>query len=155
MGATSYTPNLGLCAWQGSDRPKRTDFVNDNAVIDEKLGEHLLNVGVHVTPEEKEQYANPYTVVSYVGDGAASKSIALSESYTFAIVFQKNSPVATIDSESNVLSHFAIVGRLFGSSSSMVMNSTSITVKQDTTASSGVKNNFNENGKQYVMLLFK
>ncbi len=155
MSSTSYTPNLGLCAWEGSDRPKRTDFLNDNAVIDKKLGEHLLDVSIHVTPEEKQLYANPYKVVSYVGDGASSKSISLTESYSFAIVFQKYYPAVTIDSSNNTVSHFAIVGRLFGSSSSMVMNSTSITVKQDRTATDGVINNFNEDGGQYVMLLFK
>ncbi len=155
MSSTSYTPNLGLCAWEGSDRPKRTDFLNDNAVIDKKLGEHLLDVSIHVTPEEKQLYANPYKVVSYVGDGASSKSISLTESYSFAIVFQKYYPAVTIDSSNNTVSHFAIVGRLFGSSSSMVMNSSSITVKQDSAATDGVINNFNEDGGQYVMLLFK
>lgn len=155
MASTSYTPNLGLCAWDGSDRPKRTDFVNDNAVIDQVVGEHIQNVGMHVTAEEKRLYANPYTVMSYVGDGAASKSIALTESYSFAIVFQKYYPSVTIDSNNNAVSHFAIVGRLFGSSSTMSMNATSITIKQDTTATNGIINNFNENEGQYVMLLFK
>lgn len=155
MASTSYTPNLGLCAWSGSDRPKRIDFVNDNAVIDEKLGEHLLNTDMHVTADEKEKYDNPYDVLSYVGDGAASKTLTLTKSYTFAIVFQKFYPPVEIDSDNNSIAHFAIVGRMFGSSSTITMNSTSITVKQDTTATDGVKNNFNESDGQYVILLFK
>lgn len=155
MASTSYTPNLGLCAWDGADRPKRTDFVNDNAVIDQVLGEHINNVGMHVTSEEKKLYANPYSVLSYVGDGAATKSFPLTEVYSFAIVFQKYYPSVTFDSNQNAVSRFAIVGRLFGSSSTMSMNSTSITIKQDAAATNGVINNFNQNGGQYVMLLFK
>ncbi len=155
MSSTSYTPNLGLCAWQSTDRPKRTDFVNDNAIIDEKLGEHLSNVGVHVTAEEKQRYENPYKVFSYAGDGAATKTFTLSDSYTFALVFQKYYPPVEIDSNNNVIAHFAIVGRTIGSSSTITMNSTSVTVTQDSTATDGVKNNFNEKEGQYVMLLFK
>ncbi len=155
MSSTSYTPNLGLCAWKSSDRPKRMDFVNDNAIIDEKLGEHLSDMGIHVTTEEKQRYENPYTVFSYVGDGAATKKFTLSDSYSFALVFQKYYPPVEIDSNNNAVAHFAIVGRTIGSTSTMTMNSTSVTVVQDSTATDGVKNNFNESEGQYVMLLFK
>ncbi|MBQ2970942.1 MAG: hypothetical protein IJO20_05725 [Ruminococcus sp.] len=155
MSSSSYTPNLGLCAWASTDRPKHIDFVNDNAIIDEKLGEHLSNTGIHVTAEEKARYTNPHTIVSYTGDGAVTKTFTLSDSYTFALVFQKSCPPVKIDDNNNLVVHFAIVGRTIGSSSTMTMNSTSITVVQDSTATDGVKNNFNENGGQYVMLLFK
>lgn len=155
MASSSYTPNLGLCAWKSTDRPKRIDFVNDNSIIDTKLGEHLADTTVHVTAEEKAKYDSPYTVLSYIGDGEATQKIALDESYTFAIVFQKYYPAVEIDSSNNAVSHFAIVGRAFGSSSNISMNTTSITVTQDSTASDGVINNFNEAQGQYVILLFK
>ncbi len=155
MASTSYTQNLGLCAWQSTDRPKRVDFVNDNSIIDEKLGEHLKNANIHVTKEEKDRISNPYTVFTYAGDGAASKTFTLSDSYTFAIVFQKYYPAAQVTSNNTVVSHFAVVGRLFGSSANITLKSDSIVVTQDTTAVDGVINNFNENGGQYVVLLFK
>ncbi len=155
MASTSYTKNLGLCAWQSTDRPKRIDFVNDNSIIDEKLGEHLKDTYIHVTQEEKEKYANPYTVFTYAGDGAASKTFTLDDSYTFAIVFQKYYPPVEITTNNVVKSHFAVVGRLFGSSSNITLKSGSIVVTQDTVASDGVINNFNEAEGQYVVLLFK
>lgn len=155
MASTSYTKNLGLCAWQSTDRPKRIDFVNDNSIIDEKLGEHLNNTYIHVTTEEKDKFSNPYTVFTYAGDGAASRTFALSDSYTFAIVFQKFYPPTRVTSNNIVISHFAVVGYLFGSSANITLKSDSIVVTQDTTATDGVMNNFNENGGQYVVLLFK
>lgn len=155
MAATSYTPNLGLCAWKATDRPKRADFVNDNNIIDETLGAHIANSALHVSAEEKSRYAEPYKVVTYVGDGAQSKTISLDNSYSFAIVFQKYYPAVEIDSSSNVISHFAIVGRTFGSGANLTLKTSSLVVTQDAQATDKVKNNFNENEGQYVVILFK
>ncbi|MBQ4129706.1 MAG: hypothetical protein IJD68_08075 [Ruminococcus sp.] len=155
MAATSYTENLNLCAWQSSDRPKRIDFVNDNNIIDEKLGGHILNSSIHVSAQEKQRYENPYTVFSYAGDGAGTKTFELENSYRFAIVFQKFYPPVEIDANNNVISHFAIVGRTFGSNANLTLKEQSIVVTQDTQPTDGMINNFNENEGQYVMLLFK
>lgn len=155
MASTSYTRHLGLCEWQGSDRPKRMDFVNDNAIIDQKLGEHLIDSNIHVTAEEKIRFENLYTVFSYAGDGEKTKTFALDNSYSFAIVFQKFYPSVEIDDNSDVVSHFAIAGRVFGSSTGVTLTSNSLIVTQDTYATDGVKNNFNESQGQYVALLFR
>ncbi len=155
MASASYTKNLGLCAWEGSDSPKRIDFVNDNAIIDEKLGEHLKDSNIHVTSEEKVLFANPYTVFSYVGDGEKTRTFSLDQNYTFAIVFQKYYPPVEIDSSNNTVAHFTIVGRVFGSSSNITLASKSLVVTQDNAPVDGVINNFNENEGQYVAVLFK
>lgn len=39
MPSANKTPNYGLNQWQGNEYPKRTDFVEDNAIIDQKLKE--------------------------------------------------------------------------------------------------------------------
>lgn len=155
MAATSYTENLGLCAWQSSDRPKRIDFVNDNNIIDEKLGNHIVNSSIHVSADEKHRYENPYTVFTYSGDGAATKTFELDDSYKFAIVFQKFYPPVEIDANNNVITRFAIVGRAFGSNAEITLKTQSIVVTQDSQPTDGVINNFNESQGQYVMLLFK
>lgn len=155
MAATSYTPNLGLCQWEPADRPKRIDFVNDNSIIDEKLGEHFSNTYIHVSKEEKEKFNSPYTVLTYAGNGSYSRTLSVDKAYTFAIVFQKYYPPVETDSSGNSIVHMAIVGREFGSSSNLTLKSNSIVVTQDTTASDGVINNFNENEGQYVVLLFR
>ena len=48
MASSSFTKNLGLCSWSETDRPKRIDFVTDNLLIDEKLGEHLADSDIHI-----------------------------------------------------------------------------------------------------------
>ncbi len=155
MATSTFTPNLGLSAWQSTDSPKRIDFVNDNNIIDKKLGEHLNNSFLHLSDEQRAKLDTPYTVFSYAGDGQSRKTFTFDDSYAFAIVFQKFCPPVEVDSNNNVTAHFAIVGRLFGSSSNITMTSNTVTVVQDAQPTGKVKNNFNENEGQYVMLLFK
>lgn len=38
MPSEIKTPNIGLNNWQGNEYPKRQDFVNDNLILDEKIG---------------------------------------------------------------------------------------------------------------------
>ena len=56
MSSTNKTANLGLNSWIESDRPKRTDFVSDNTIIDNVLGNHVKDNGVHLTAEEKQTF---------------------------------------------------------------------------------------------------
>ncbi|MBE6824872.1 MAG: hypothetical protein E7513_05945 [Ruminococcaceae bacterium] len=155
MASTSYTKNLGLCAWESTDRPKRMDFVQDNNIIDTKLGEHIVDSGIHVTQDEKDAIASPYKVVTYVGDGAAQKTISLDKSYSYAIVFQKFYPPVEMDSNGNAVIRFAIVGRTFGSNADIMLKSNSIVVVQGASVTEGMKNNFNEDEGQYVIMLFR
>ncbi len=155
MASTSFTPNLGLCSWQPSDRPKRIDFVSDNQKIDEILGTHIDDKDVHVTAQEKAIYSSPYKVVTYVGDGQSTRTLSLDKEYTFAIVFDKNSPIQKSDTNGDTILKFALVGRMFGSQSNITLNSNSITVTEDTTSTDGIKNSFNEQYGQYVMILFR
>ncbi len=155
MASTSYTENLGLCAWNPTDKPKRIDFVNDNAKIDTKLGGHIIDDSIHVSAEEKARFLQPYTVVTYAGDGAQTRTLSLDNEYTFAIVFQKHYPSITTDSSGNTVIRSAVVGRAFGSNSGLILKSDSIVLSQQTTPTDSVINNFNELYGQYVMILFR
>ena len=155
MASTSYTENLGLCAWNSTDKPKRIDFVNDNAKIDAQLGGHIFDKSMHVTTQEKARIYEPYKVVTYAGDGTQSRTLSLDYEYNFAIVFQKHYPPVTTDNSGNTVLRSAVVGRMFGSNSGLVLKSDSIVLLQQTTATDSVINNFNEKNGQYVMILFK
>lgn len=155
MASSSFTPNLGLCSWKETDRPKRIDFVADNLLIDEKLGNHLLDADIHITAEEKQRMLAPYTVYEYVGDGESERELSVSGTYSFVIVYQKLYPAVTKDTDGNFVSHLCFAGRLFGSGGEVVLTSDKLIVTQDSTPADGVKNNFNEKYGQYVALLFK
>ena len=155
MASSSFTPNLGLCAWSDTDRPKRIDFVSDNLLIDEKLGTHLADSDIHITQDEKQRMLTPYTVFEYAGNGESERALAISGTYSFVILYQKFYPAVTKDDDGNFVSHLCFAGRLFGSGGEVTLQSDKLIVTQDSTATDGVKNNFNENYGQYVALLFK
>lgn len=155
MASSSFTPNLGLCAWSDTDRPKRIDFVSDNLLIDEKLGSHLADSDIHITQDEKQRMLTPYTVFEYAGNGESERALAISGTYSFVILYQKFYPAVTKDDDGNFVSHLCFAGRLFGSGGEVTLQSDKLIVTQDSTATDGVKNNFNENHGQYVALLFK
>ena len=104
--ASQYTQNYQLCQWHGSDQVKRTDFNEDNAKIDaalaalaaDKLGpahleainNQLSQLSTRITQNASglSQVSGSLTqtaatipkvaVGTYTGDGAASRTIALS-----------------------------------------------------------------------------
>ena len=62
MPSTNTTPNLGLNSWLSSDKPKRTDFVSDNTIIDTVLGTHISDSNLHLTSLQKDYVAEPYKI---------------------------------------------------------------------------------------------
>lgn len=157
MASSNFTENIGLCNWTGEDRPKRTDFVNDNNIIDNLLGNHLSDKNIHVTIDDKERYLHPYMVKTYSGDGRETKTIELSEDFNVAIVCQRHCPLTEFDSSGNAVCHFAIAGKTFGSTHSkgVTFSGNNLLVRQDTTAADGIINNFNEEFGQYVIILLR
>ena len=43
MAASKKSTDLGLCLWEGTDKPRRVDFVADNEAIESQLGGHSQN----------------------------------------------------------------------------------------------------------------
>lgn len=78
--ASNYTEHLGLCQWEATDQVLRTDFNEDNAKIDEVLGELSKTVAQHSTAVDQCTAAIPklgncqiYTT-SYVGNNSSGAS---------------------------------------------------------------------------------
>ena len=75
MPSEIKTENLGLNKWEGNEYPKRTDFVNDNEIIDEAIGkldslktENKSNI-VAAVNEVREQNDNLETNKADLVDG--------------------------------------------------------------------------------------
>ena len=77
MAATNHSEKLGLSLWEQTDCPEWADFLQDNQKLEEQVGGHLQNEGIHVTAEEKEFLAARTALVTYVGNGSGSASVKL------------------------------------------------------------------------------
>jgi hypothetical protein len=154
MASSNYTTNLGLCDWAATDRPKRADFVSDNGIIDSVLGGHVNNAAIHMSAAEKTKALEPFDIRVYSGDGTSTRTITAGFRPSFAVVFKRDNPPVVYDSGVNVVnSAYSIYGS--GSSSGLSIVSNGISVRQQATASDGMRISLNETDCQYIAVLFK
>ena len=154
MASSQFTANLGLCSWLASDRPKRADFVSDNGIIDRVLGNHVNDTDAHMSQQEKEKALQPYTSVIYAGSGTASRSIEIGYRPGFAIVYKKNAPPIEYRSGVTIV-NCAVCCYGHGSTSGAGVNSSGVTVVQQSAAQDGVRVSLNEEDCQYAVIAFK
>jgi len=153
MASSKKTANLGLNNWTDSDSPKRSDFVTDNQIIDNFLGNHINDTSLHLTASEKDRVSSPFDIITYYGTGEASLTIDYIYTPVLAIVCKKNSPLQTLkNSNYSVNSGFAFVG---GTTGGLRISSKKITVEQSSEATNGVLYNLNESGSEYMLITFK
>ena len=158
MASTNKTEHLMLNSWVETDRPQRNDFNSDNLIIDTVLGEHVEDNDLHLTESEKKRVASPFVVVPYSGTGAEIVTISLPVVPRFAVVYRKGMPFTLYDSEAGVNKVYGGVAFTSGGGATggISLNTTEgITLSQSATASDGVKYCFNEEGGQYMVIVFR
>ncbi len=98
ISSSNKSAHLGLNLWLGSDKPKREDFCQDNQLIDEAVGEHVADEVCHLSAQERQDYLRkPYTVGTYTGDGAQSRSIQLGYRPQLGFLFRAGGPAVAAD----------------------------------------------------------
>lgn len=154
MSASNTTNILGLNLWQPTDRPKRSDFVNDNTIIENTLGTHIQNNNIHLTAEQKTKLDQLNYVYQYAGNNAESREITLPFAPSALIVFKKGEPVMTYNNNGYSVINFACAATA-GDGSGCTLSGTTLTVKQSTQATNGVYYNLNKQYAQYLVVLFR
>ena len=152
MASSSKTANLGLNNWAASDRPKRSDFVNDNSIIDSRLGGHINNSDIHLSAADREKLDLSTQLYQYQGSGTASRSVTLPFEPSLAIVFKKG------DAPVSYTSGYVLVNSAFAAQSGNVtggvtLDGKELTITQNTAASGGVLYNLNKQYSQYLVFL--
>lgn len=153
MSSTNKTP-LGLNQWLETDRPKRTDFVNDNAILDTLIGTHISDEDKHLTSfEEKLRVSEPFKISTVFGTGTSSTLFRLNFEPKLVIVFKKDSaPVEYTDGYMKVNSAIATDT---GTSGGLLISGDSVRLQQSTTAVNGVFLNLNQELAQYILVAFR
>lgn len=157
MPSSNKTRYLNLNFWAESDRPMRNDFNLDNGIVDQVVGTHIENSGIHLTSAEKSYVSEPYLTMVYSGDGESSRSFTLTETVNFVVVYAQSKPFSLFSSTESVVKTYAAVAHkaIGGSAGLTVMaNGTGFTVKQ-VGASQGYSVNLNESGVQYKVIMFR
>lgn len=155
MSSSKKTEYMGLNNWLGTDRPQRIDFVDDNQKIDSTMKSHASNTTLHCTSTEKAKFNNPFTFVSYVGTGTASKTVPIGYVPKMVIVFQKDKPAVETDSDGTMFNNMSVVAKGSGNTGGAIISDSNVVVYQSGSASNNIKQNLNRQNGQYCIIAFK
>lgn len=102
MSSSVKTLKLGLNQWAYSDTPKRIDFNSDNAIIDEKLGEHLADASLHVTQADKNSWNQKgFVCGSYFGTNEVQRRFSVGFQPKAVFIIANGYPPTGFDQLSN------------------------------------------------------
>ncbi len=148
MASTNKTANLGLNSWVGTDKPTRTDFVEDNAIIDSAVSTHTGNSSIHLTAEEKSRVSSPVSIRQYVGTGSAGLTISFDFAPKLVLVQRIDYPTVTGNAAC-----FGVITQSYGGTLGLELSSKSLTVRS--TSMSQGQSGFNDLEAQYVAVAFR
>lgn len=92
MASSKKTDKLGLSLWDSTDRPERMDFVKDNEILEQKLGEHLANALVHIDPGKADFLNHPFAITTFVGNGFTNQRMYAEELPRLIVLMCANQP---------------------------------------------------------------
>ena len=158
MPTQNKTTNLNLNSWLGTDKPKREDFVSDNAILDSVIHAHTTDESIHLTQADRQILAGSQITAELLqGDGKAVKSHTLSFAPSMVIVFLATKPFTDFDFTNNcVVCNGGVGNQTNGSTSGVELGGTTLILSQSQSIpTSGPYLNLNKNGEQYVCVEFK
>lgn len=158
MPSSNKTSNLNLNSWIATDKPKREDFVNDNNIIDNIVGSHILNTVMHLSSEDRENFSNPFYIDLLSGDGNASCTFTLDIEPKLVFVYLRNKPLISYDyTHSCTVCNCGIAVPNLGSTQGVTLSTNVLTLSQSQSypSSGGTYINLNYNNGQYVCIALK
>lgn len=158
MSSTNKTTNLQLNSWIGADKPQREDFNRDNRILDETIHTHCADSSIHITEQERTAWDAPYYIGSYIGNGAASRNVAIGSPFEpeFGLLFAVSTPPGVNDYQNSAhYNYFALMSKS-GASAGAALNGMNLTVSQSSVPILGKEyKSFNESGIVYVYVVFR
>ena len=149
---TNNKSSLGLNLWTGTDKPKRSDFVQDNTLLDSLLSSHFQNQAIQITAADRLKLDSGIKIGTYVGTGASSYTVSLEFSPRLVLVYKVDAPLTEQSGSFTKINMSLATGS--GSSSGMELDGPDVTVYHSATSPTvgTVWYNLNDNGSTYVYL---
>lgn len=157
MPTTNKTPKLGLNNWVGTDKPKRSDFVEDNILLDTILSGHLADKAVHLSANDRTALEQPIATGLYAGDGTETGTLVLSFVPRAVFAFFRGHAMSEYHEEKKYTYVNAAAATRTGNTPGIVMGSNKVQFTQTQTEpqAGGCFLNMNSNGGQYFYIAFR
>ena len=153
MAASEKTAFLGLSLWAGTDKPKRSDFVEDNEALEALVGGHLQNEDLHLNAARLARVDEPFAVRTYTGTGAESRSIVFGFAPRAVAVFAVGKGAA--EYTGICTKQYAGFSAEGNNSLGVELSTIQAVVHQQNETVGGSCAALNESGVVYVMLAFR
>ncbi len=154
---TNSKTSLGLNSWLGTDKPKRSDFVADNTLLDTLLTGHFSDLSKHLSAADRTLLTQGFAVGTYTGNGQATQVITLPFEARLVIVFCQYRPANLYRTSGGYNeNNFAVVSKS-GSTMGVSLSAAKLTVTQtqSTPSAGGTLNNFNSSIDDYTYIAFR
>jgi hypothetical protein len=156
---TNNKTSLGLNSWLGTDKPKRSDFVEDNTILNTLLSSHFNDTAKHLSTADRLLLTDAFVLGNYTGTGTPKQVIAIPFEPRLVIVFMDQAvmndyvPAGANGYNENNL---AIVTKK-GGSMGLQLDANKLTVMQSQSVPSGggIFTNFNSKSDDYVYIAFR
>ena len=153
---TNNKTSLGLNSWVGTDKPRRSDFVEDNTLLDNILKSHFNDTKKHLTEKDRTFLNESIAVGNYCGDGEETQEIQLPFEPKFVLIYLENAavnffiPVAEYN-----LNNTAVASKNGCSSGVFIMGDKLTVCQTQKPQKGGVVDNLNSFTDNYVYIAFK
>ncbi len=154
---TNNKTSLGLNSWIGTDKPKRSDFVEDNTTINTLLTTHFNDTAKHLSAADHALLTEGFVLGNYTGNGAIAQEITLPFEPRIVFVFLEQGVMNNyVPKDSFNKNNFAIITKK-GSSMGLKLSENKLTVcqSQNTPSVGGIFINFNSDSDEYVYIAFR
>ena len=154
---TNNKTSLGLNSWLGTDKPKRSDFVGDNTLLDALLTDHFGDMNKHLSTEDRTLLTQGFAVGSYMGDGQAEQEITLPFEARIVFVFFQRRPASLYRTDVGYNENNFAIASKGGSTLGVYLDKTKLIVCQTLAApeAGGTQNNFNSLSDNYTYIAFR
>lgn len=150
MASTSKTQNYSLNQWSGTDKPQRVDFNADNNIIDEALHNHVVDMNLHISPEDRHQNE----AVVYLGDDAASQTIQFEYAPNAVIVIPISKGIVT--NKNSIIRSYASAAVSGMNGNGISISGKTVTVEQQAPYTGATNIScLNELGIVYLVVAFR
>jgi hypothetical protein len=154
---TNNKTSLGFNRWLGTDKPKRSDFVEDNTLLDTLLTGHFGDAAKHLSAADRTRLEQGFTVGTYTGDGLVSQDITLPFEAKIVFVFFQRKPAYFYQPSGQYYENNFTVATTGGAMLGVYLDKAVLTVCQTlgTSGAGDTVNNFNRSGSSYTYIAFR
>lgn len=154
---TNNKTSLGLNSWVGTDKPMRSDFVEDNSTLNTLLTTHFNDTTQHLSTADRTMLTDGFILGNYTGNGASTQVITLPFEPRMVIIFMEQAAMIRYTPNGSYNENNFVIVTKMGGSVGAFLSADKLTVCETQIAPSGggVLSNFNSDSDEYVYIAFR